>query len=673
MKFFKTINKKKFTKVNKMIFPTDFENNTAIQQLENRDKYIKKNCNMDELDKQQNLLKQVILSNGKQDFFTVFNMECNVGKTHTAIHTIPYYFEAVNKELIEPKGILIVIREMDEGNKYEELLNGLYPFCKVALAFNSGKYKSKYEDLSREYKSDLIKEVGKTPVVIITHENYLKMALDTKWRNTFTRNRKLLIIDESVDVCKTLTVKNSKVKQIMNNLSDEDKETLIEIYKPIQEKFEELDVIDEEIDNKVFNFKVDKDKYLNLIKQFSKTVKSSYSNPLRDELLDTLTTIECIYTDTCLIYKGKKKEFTETKFRISAMNRKQQMWALDNNIILDGSAELNPQYEMNPKLYYVMNNSKVLDHSKWKIEYVCEGSTKSAKGLLNDDEDEEQEEKSKNFYKGCSEVIKDLGEKETFVVCTKAEHIITDSKGNEISFNPFEDYKCKIPVDNIQHFGNITGKNDYGDLKNVLIAHTINYTETDYILKYMYCSGKRYADDTTKFKSHSENNLGGIYIFNDKELQDFKEKNIANQFYQAVCRVNRQMEYDSKVVIISRYLGSILYVRDMLGCSCEQTNKYSAFEETENYKNKERAENSKASEMNKLLDEIMSGNIPKEIPYKQIDSLIVQMNSEDIRCHLGYTKNKFSKTIGECKEFIKGNAIIYDKKSFTFILNSPLE
>ena len=60
MKFSKTINKKKFTKVNKMIFPTDFENNTAIQKLENKDKYIKKNCNMDELDKQQNLLKQVI-------------------------------------------------------------------------------------------------------------------------------------------------------------------------------------------------------------------------------------------------------------------------------------------------------------------------------------------------------------------------------------------------------------------------------------------------------------------------------------------------------------------------------------------------------------------------------------------------------------------------------------
>ena len=128
-------------KVNKKIFPTDIENNTAIQQLESKEKYKKSNCNNEELEKQRNLLKQVILSNGKQDFFTVFNMECNVGKTHTAIHTIPYYFEAVNKGLIEPKGILIVIREIDEGNKYEKMLNELYPMREVALAFNSDKYK----------------------------------------------------------------------------------------------------------------------------------------------------------------------------------------------------------------------------------------------------------------------------------------------------------------------------------------------------------------------------------------------------------------------------------------------------------------------------------------------------------------------------------------------------
>ena len=396
-------------KVNKKIFPTDIENNTAIQQLESKEKYKKSNCNNEELEKQRNLLKQVILSNGKQDFFTVFNMECNVGKTHTAIHTIPYYFEAVNKGLIEPKGILIVIREIDEGNKYEKMLNELYPMREVALAFNSDKYKSEKVILSKIYKSDWIRKVDKTPVVIITHENYLKMALDTKLRKTFTKNRKLLIIDEAIDICKTLTVKNSNLKQIMNHLSEEDKATLNEICKPIQEKFEELDVIDEEISNKVFNFKVDKDKYLKLIKKFSKTVKSSYINPLRDDLLDILIAIKCIYTDTCLINKGKKKQYGDTKFSISAMNRKQKMWTLDNNIILDASATLNPQYTMNPQLYFIMNNKPVLDHSKWDIEYIYYGSTKSAKRLLNSIEDEEQEEKTDRFYRGCSEVIKDLG------------------------------------------------------------------------------------------------------------------------------------------------------------------------------------------------------------------------------------------------------------------------
>ena len=661
-------------KVNKKIFPTDIENNTVIQQLESKEKYKKSNCNNEELEKQRNLLKQVILSNGKQDFFTVFNMECNVGKTYTAIHTIPYYFEAINKGLIEPEGILIVIREIDEGNKYEKMLNELYPMREVALAFNSDKYKSEKVILSKIYKSDWIRKVDKTPVVIITHENYLKMALDTKLRKTFTKNRKLLIIDEAIDICKTLTVKNSNLKQIMNHLSEEDKATLNEICKPIQEKFEELDVIDEEISNKVFNFKVDKGKYLKLIKKFSKTVKSSYINPLRDDLLDILIAIECIYTDTCLINKGKKKIYGDTKFSISTMNRKQKMWTLDNNIILDASATLNPQYTMNPELYFLMNNKPVLDHSKWNMEYIYYGSTKSAKGLLNNIEDEEQEEKKDRFYKGCAEIIKDLGENETFAVCTKAEHIETDSKGNEIPYNPYEVFDCNIPLENIQHFGNITGKNDYSHLKNVLITHTINYSETDYILKYMYFTGKRYPDDTTKFKSHSENNLGGIYVFNDRELQEFKEKTIANHFYQAVCRVNREMEYNTKVIIISKYLGAILYVSDMLNCECKQTNKYnSMFNYGENEVNKKRHENSKSSQMKKLFTDIISGNISQYIKYTKLDNYIIQINREEIQKFLAYNDNKFSKSIYDCKDFMKENSILYFKKNFIFVLDSPLK
>ena len=656
-----------------MTFPTDIENNIALQQLEKKEKYKKSNCNNEELEKQRNLLKQVILSNGKQDFFTVFNMECNVGKTYTAIHTIPYYFEAINKGLIEPKGILIVIREIDEGNKYEKKLNDLYPLRKVALAFNSDKYKSKKVILSKMYKSDLIREVDKIPVVIITHENYLKMALDTKLRKTFIKNRRLLIIDESIDICKTLTIKNNKLEQIMNYLQDEQKSILSEIYNPIQEKFEELDVIDEEISNKVFNFKVDKGKYLKLIKKFYKTVKSSYINPLRDELLDILTTIECIYTDTCLINKGKKKEYGDTKFSVSAMNRKQQMWTLDNNIILDASATLNSQYRMNPQLYFLMNNKPVLDHSKWDIEYIYYGSTKSAKRLLNSIEDEEQEEKTDRFYRGCSEVIKDLGENETFVVCTKAEHIKTDSNGNEIPYNPYEDFDCNIPVENIQHFGNITGKNDYSHLKNVLITHTINYSETDYILKYMYFTGKRYADYTTKFKSYSESNLGGIYVFKDRDVQEFKEKTIANHFYQAVCRVNREMKYNTKVIIISKYLGAILYVRDMLNCKCKQTYKYdSIFNYGENKVNKERHENSKSSKMKKLFTDIISVNIPQNIKYQKLDNYIIQINREEIQKSLAYVDNKFSKSIYDCKDFMKENSILYFKKNFVFVLDSPL-
>ena len=190
----------------------------------------------------------------------------------------------------------------------------------------------------------------------------------------------------------------------------------------------------------------------------------------------------------------------------------------------------------------------------------------------------------------------------------------------------------------------------------------------------MYYTDKRYADVTTKFKSHSENNLGGIYVFNDRELEEFKEKTIANHFYQAVCRVNREMEHNTKVIIISKYLGAILYVSDMLNCECKQTNKYnSMFNYGENEVNKKRHENSKSSQMKKLFTDIISSNISQDIKYKKLDDYIIQINREEIQKFLAYDDNKFSKSIYDCKDFMKENSILYFKKNFIFVLDSPLK
>ena len=671
--------------INKMIFPSDVANNLAIERLEKKDKYEKANCDMEELIKQQELLKQVMLSNGKQDFFTVFDMECNLGKTYTAINTIPYYLEAINKGLIAKKGIIIVVREISECDKYEKELNELYePFDKVALAFHSDKYKSKDLNRSKLYKQDLIIQVEKYPVVLITHQNYLNLALDKKARNTFTKNRRLLIVDESIDICKTLTLKKSKMEQIINALESEDKEKFIEISNPILEKIEELEQNENEISNMTFNFKVE-ECYFKLIEKFSKEVIPKYREQLKNDLEETITTIECIYTDTCLISKSEKKQYRNAYISFSTIDRKQKMWTLENNIILDGSATIEPRYKLNKDLYFVMNCKRVLDHSRWNIEYVFESTTKTSKGLLSYEDTDEQEEKSTKFYNACSEIIKDLGEYETFVVCNKDEHILTYSNGIERKFNPYEN--CNIPLNNIEHFGNITGKRDFTNLKNVIITHTPNYSETDYILQYMYYADTRY-EDNREIKGKSLSSLDSIYAFDIKAIQDFKEKTIANHIYQAVCRVNREMKYKTKIVIISKYIGAILYVRDMLDCECRQTDEYNdLFESGVNKVNEERKENSKKKKMERLFAEIMQGNINQDIAYTMLNSHIVMITRDEIKRVLGYAyhmnkdsekekkrkDNAFDKTLNKCKEFIKDNGIIYVNKEFYIILDKPLK
>ena len=95
--------------------------------------------------------------------------------------------------------------------------------------------------------------------------------------------------------------------------------------------------------------------------------------------------------------------------------------------------------------------------------------------------------------------------------------------------------------------------------------------------------------------------------------------------------------------------------------------------EKENKVNKERHENSKSSQMQNLFTDIAQGNIPQNIKYKKLDSYIVQIHREQIQNFLAYNDNKFSKSIYDCKDFMRDNGILYFKKNFVFVLDSSLK
>lgn len=136
-----------------MDFPTVAECENAIYKIKGTftnsyKKAVSNNVLDNILNSQQQLLKNCILSNGKQDFFNVFDMQCSTGKTYVAVNSMPYYLYNVSLGHIAKKGVLFVIRQTDEIDKYVKDLNSLFKdeitghFKEVAIAYHYKKYSS---------------------------------------------------------------------------------------------------------------------------------------------------------------------------------------------------------------------------------------------------------------------------------------------------------------------------------------------------------------------------------------------------------------------------------------------------------------------------------------------------------------------------------------------------
>lgn len=695
----------------KLNVPISFDVQEAVEKIDNKPVYEKKHCNNEERNRQQGQLKQCILSLNKENFFRVFNMECNTGKTYAMIDSIPYYIKKVFFDLsfedsmkIENKGILIVLRQIAECEKYSKYLNDLFnsEFSRndIAIPATTNQYKSDDPKIRNKLRGDLLAKIPYIPIVFITHEEYCLLAENKDLRKIYTTNRRLLIIDESIDICETLEVSKKSLEQLNKVLFLEDRQLFKKICKPVQDKITSIEEQEENnIRNLAYNFKIKDNEIFDLIEYFKNKVIPKYSSMenVIDNLNKTIKCIKYLYKDNCLITKREveKDKEKETEITISTINRDKKMWTLEKNIILDASATLNPKYELNKELYIVMNNQPVLDHSLWNIKNIWISSTKYYKALDVKYKTEEQRKRIKKFYKGCANVINFLGENDTLVVCNKKEHIreieLPDGEKDIQKFNPFKNYGCEdIPLDNIEHFGNITGKREFASLKNVFIAHTYNYTDTEYILQYIYYKDL-HLKDNTEFKQKQIDRLGFIYIFDDMEMQSYKEKIIANHMYQAICRVNREMEHFTTVVIASKYLGSMLYVRDMFRvedkekqhCNFEITNYFNNIfgiykKIGMNDHNKQEQEDSLPYHIQTLFEKILNNNIPSDLKYTIADKYIIQVTLSNLYKYFNINKKndketkKFSDALVKINDFKRDNVIIKKGSTFNFILTEPI-
>jgi hypothetical protein len=101
------------------------------------------------------------------------------------------------------------------------------------------------------------------------------------------------------------------------------------------------------------------------------------------------------------------------------------------------------------------------------------------------------------------------------------------------------------------HFGNVTGSNEYKDLSNIIITHNPNLPYRQYVLEYLYFSNKKLDNKNKWCGSRVGSGDSQVYRFKEDKFEEYRQCYNANQIYQAIKRINRNMELDSTVFIFN--------------------------------------------------------------------------------------------------------------------------
>ena len=246
-----------------------------------------------------------------------------------------------------------------------------------------------------------------------------------------------------------------------------------------------------------------------------------YTNPveINIDLLTSLKTVKML-CDRLIEYKQLFSEMcVYSDKKLYTTDPRNKYWFLDNNIMLDASGELQSAYALNHDEFSLQHCEKVLNHSNWKIINIPVNTTSAGKEKIN------------NFYDVVNEEIKKYGK-----------DILVIGKKNEMDM-------INVPEDNKGYFGNVTGSNKWYDIKNVAIIQTHNLSDVDYILKYLHY-GKKKIEEKINLNGYRSGRTGySSYSFKDERLEEIRVRWIASEIYQAIKRVNRNMQYNTDVLI----------------------------------------------------------------------------------------------------------------------------
>jgi hypothetical protein len=459
------------------------------------------------------LKEEITKGNTGTDNFNIFSIEAGLGKSRETLKIIDenlYNWE-------NQRSFLLVKRFNDDIERsVEQLKHHNNAFQTNVLGITSNSWSKEWR-----MKKDKLKDI---PVLIISHERYIRLCLDDEIRQAFTENREVLVIDEKVNFPVYSFSKSyyDKVRSILPyTLQGELDKVCEKLLRELQKH---------EVKNKDKNKCVRCEPKIHhaTLDRFKRLMEVNIENVRNMEDRNTIENfmkgLDLWYTTKC-VYNGGN---------ISTFNRKHTLWGLQNNIILDASAYVDGVYQLLNN-YKLIGQERIVDHSNCSFTVI---DFNSSKGNLKKNE--------KEFYKEICEKIQanHKPSDKTLIICHKNDYKRVKEQLNEIGIIDIgEGDKYDKEDFAINWYGNLTGKNHYAEFTQCWLIGTPNLPYEHYLIHYMM-----YSKSSDLGRKSLEIEHGR---FKNEEFRKVQVGYIASEIYQSIKRIQRNAKPQGEFFIVN--------------------------------------------------------------------------------------------------------------------------